>query len=235
MTFTFTNKLTGAGVALTAVTGLYGAAPLPPASEEALAALLAVRKAPELPPAEEKVRAECRNMLRNGSYKPTGRGKPASEYLLGAAREGAFPRVGALVDINNLISLKYLLPVSIWDADLCSSRNFEFRLGRAGESYLFNQSGQALDLEDLVCGCELDGGGASLPIVTPVKDGMRTKVRPETRTAIGAVYYPAGAVSRNAIEAANAEFLERLLSVSTGARGTAELLPPGEARALELT
>lgn len=194
--------------------------------------LLAARKAPGLNEAEEKLRAGCRHMLRNGIYKPTGRGKPASEYLLGAAREGAFPRVSSPVDINNLISLKYMLPVSLWDADLCSS-SFEFRLGRADERYVFNSSGQKLDLEDLVCGCEAAREG-SLPIVTPIKDGMRTKIRPETRTVIGAIYYPADVLGEDKIAAINSEFMRGLCAISEGAAGgTAELLP-GETKTITL-
>lgn len=232
MTFTFANNLgrKDAGVAVLAAAGVSAALPLPAAAEAELLALLAARGG-ALAPAEEARRAACRDLLRNGSYKPTGRGKPASEYLLGAAREGAFPRVNALVDINNLVSLKYLLPISLWDADLCASPNFEFRLGAPEESYVFNPSGQELDLEDLVCGCELAGGG-SRPVVTPIKDGMRTKVRPETRAVLGAIYYPAGLMRPEEISAVNGEFLKLLLGVTEGAVGAAALLLPGEKKQL---
>lgn len=234
MTFEFSNNITrsGAGVAVTAVAGVNGAA-LPAAAEDELRTLLEARKSGALSPAEEARRAACRDLLRNGSYKPTGRGKPASEYLLGAAKEGVFPRVNALVDVNNLVSLKHLLPISLWDSGLCASSAFEFRLGAPEESYVFNPSGQELDLEDLVCGCELAGGG-SRPIVTPIKDGMRTKVRPETAAVIGAVYYPAWAVTPAEIEAVNAEFLEKLLALAPGTRGGKLLLLPGEKKTLEL-
>jgi DNA/RNA-binding domain of Phe-tRNA-synthetase-like protein len=234
MTFEFSNNISrkDAGVAITAVSGLPPAPALPAAAEGELRALLEARKNAPLSAAEEAVRAACRDILRNGGYKPTGRGKPASEYLLGAAKEGVFPRVNALVDINNLVSLKYLLPISLWDAGLCAASAFEFRLGRPEEGYVFNPSGQELDLEDLVCGCELPGG--SLPIVTPIKDGMRTKVRPETGTAIGAIYYPAGAMTPAAIEAVNSEFLEKLLALAPGTRGGKLLLLPGEKKTLEI-
>lgn len=220
-------------MAVCAAGGVQAGLPLPSAAERELLDLLESRKGGQLSAREEGARAACRDILRNGVYKPTGRGKPASEYLLGAAKSGAFPRVGALVDINNLISLKYLLPISVWDAELCSSSDFEFRLGRQGESYIFNPSGQQLDLEDLVCGCELPGGTSS-PIVTPIKDGMRTKVRPETRDVIGAIYYPAGAVTPEEITAVNSEFLNHMLALSEGASGAAALLRPGESVTLEI-
>lgn len=235
MTFKFSNNLgrKDAGLAIVAASGLPPSPALPAGAEAELLALLESRKGRELAPAEEARRAACRNLLRNGTYKPTGRGKPASEYLLGAAKEGVFPRVNALVDINNLVSLKHLLPISLWDADLCQAKDFEFRLGKPGENYIFNPSGQELDLEDLVCGCELPGG-SSRPVVTPIKDGMRTKVRPETGAAIGAIYYPAGVMPAGEIEAVNAEFLEKLLALAPGARGGKLLLLPGETKTLEL-
>lgn len=234
MTLSFANIIgrKDAGLAIVAAAGLPPSPALPAAAEAELRALLDARRGAELAPAEEARRAACRNLLRNGGYKPTGRGKPASEYLLGAAKEGAFPRVNALVDVNNLVSLKHLLPISLWDAGLCSSPDFEFRLGRPEESYVFNPSGQELDLEDLVCGCEL-AGGSSRPIVTPIKDGMRTKVRPETAAVIGAIYYP-GTMTTGEIEAVNAEFLEKLLALAPGTRGKKLLLLPGERKTLEI-
>ena len=36
----------------------------------------------------EEVRVATRDLLRHGGYKPTGRGKPASEYLVRAVGEG---------------------------------------------------------------------------------------------------------------------------------------------------
>src|SRR5262245_65981101 len=44
---------------------------------------------------------EVRDMLRHGKYKPTGRGKPASEYILRADDENSLPRINNCVEINN--------------------------------------------------------------------------------------------------------------------------------------
>jgi len=60
--------------------GLRGASAAPGFAAKR-AALLAARQGP-LREAEEAVRTAVRDLLRNGSYKPTGRGKPASEYLV---------------------------------------------------------------------------------------------------------------------------------------------------------
>jgi DNA/RNA-binding domain of Phe-tRNA-synthetase-like protein len=139
-------------------------------------------------------RAAVRDLLRHGAYKPTGRGKPASEYLLNAAAEGQFPLISAAVDINNLVSLESLLPISVVDLDLAGTDRFLCRWGRAGETYVFNPSGQILGLRDLLL---VAREPHDEPCATPVKDSQATKTRPETRRVLGVVYAPEG-MSREA-------------------------------------
>src|ERR1700712_4046543 len=54
---------------------------------------------------DDKVRAEVRDLLRHGGYKPTGRGKPAAEYLLKAAGEAGLSTINVAVDACNAVSL----------------------------------------------------------------------------------------------------------------------------------
>jgi len=143
--------------------------------------------------APEARRAAARDMLRNGRYKPTGRGKPASEYLARAAADGAFPRINAPVDVINLVSLREALPISLWDLDRVDADRVLFRLGREGEAYVFNAAGQALDVHDLVVGCRVSEAGEE-PLVSPIKDAQAAKTTPETRRVAACVYAPAGAV-----------------------------------------
>jgi DNA/RNA-binding domain of Phe-tRNA-synthetase-like protein len=143
--------------------------------------------------AGERRRTASRDMLRNGRYKPTGRGKPASEYLLRAATEdSSFPRINAPVDACNYVSLKYLVPISLWDQDLAGVSRYVFRLGRAGESYVFNTAGQIIEVEDLLVGCRLaaEDDETGEPIVTPVKDSLATKTTPATKRIAACVYVP---------------------------------------------
>jgi DNA/RNA-binding domain of Phe-tRNA-synthetase-like protein len=139
-------------------------------------------------PVSSAVQQEVRAMLRHGAYKPSGRGKPASEFLLHAALRGEFPLVHGPVDANNAISLASGLPGSIFDADLTGPRLF-LRHGLQGEAYVFNASGQSIDLEDLVVVCRAGAGGWE-PCGNPVKDSMATKVRADTRNVIGVLYAP---------------------------------------------
>jgi DNA/RNA-binding domain of Phe-tRNA-synthetase-like protein len=156
-------------------------------------------------------RRAVRDLLRHGAYKPTGRGKPASEYLLGAAQQGTFPRVGNLVDINNLVSLESLLPASILDVERAGTRRFRVRRGRPGESYVFNSAGQSIELRDLLLVACLP---EDRPTANPVKDSMATKVGEATREVLVVLYAPVGLLAR--LEAAAAR-CARLLVEHAGA------------------
>jgi len=162
---------------------------VPPGFEDRLARVLDARRG-EPDAAEEAVRSAARDMLRNGRYKPTGRGKPASEYLVRAAREDAFPRINPVVDICNLVSLESLLPISLWDIDKAGADDYLVRLGSEGESFVFNQAGQEIDVTDLVVGCRVVGDVRGEPIVNPVKDRLLTKTDDGTRRVAALVYAP---------------------------------------------
>jgi DNA/RNA-binding domain of Phe-tRNA-synthetase-like protein len=138
--------------------------------------------------ADDPRRGAVRDMLRHGRYKPTGRSKPASEYLVRAAGEGVFPRINFLADVNNLVSLASRFPISVIDLDRAGADAFVVRFGRAGESYVFNPSGQELDLHDLLLVAALPD---DRPVATPVKDSQATKTDPETVRALGLIYGPA--------------------------------------------
>jgi DNA/RNA-binding domain of Phe-tRNA-synthetase-like protein len=138
-----------------------------------------------IPPARK---AAVRGMLRFGKYKPTGRGKPSSEYLLAAALN-EFPLVNAPVDVNNAVSLECGFPASIFDLQLSGPELF-IRRGIAGESYVFNPSGQIIDVEDLLCVCRKDADAWS-PCGNPVKDSMATKTKESTRHVAAVIYAPA--------------------------------------------
>ncbi len=139
-------------------------------------------------------------MLRHGSYKPAGRSKPASEYLMAAALAGEFPLVNGPVDVNNAVSLAWGYPASIFDTDL-SGAELLLRRGLPGEHYVFNTSGQSIELEDLLCVCrKVDG--AWVPCGNPVKDSMATKTSPSTTQVTAAVFAPAEEPGRDLREAA---------------------------------
>jgi DNA/RNA-binding domain of Phe-tRNA-synthetase-like protein len=149
-----------------------------------VAALVALHKPGAEGPlvSDDAVRSAVRDLLRHGGYKPTGRGKPASEYLLRAVSEGAIGSINAAVDACNAVSFHSGLPISVVDLDRAEP---PFRLGIAkeGESYVFNASGQTIDLSGLLCLFDATG-----PSANAVKDAQRTKTRAETTRTLTVIW-----------------------------------------------
>jgi DNA/RNA-binding domain of Phe-tRNA-synthetase-like protein len=144
-----------------------------------------IRTKSEYPPAPLK--KAVRDMLRHGKFKPTGRSKPASEFLIGLAVRGdSFPFINAVVDINNYISLKSCFPLSVFDMDKTDDTIY-IRWGNENERYVFNPSGQEIDVTDLVVVADQQGNRA---IGSPIKDSMATKVYEDTQHIFFVVYAP---------------------------------------------
>src|SRR5881392_2583557 len=59
------------------------------------------------------VRTAVRDLLRKGGFKPTGRSKPASEYLLRAVGDGTLSSINLAVDVCNVVSLHSGLPIDL--------------------------------------------------------------------------------------------------------------------------
>ncbi len=142
------------------------------------------------------IKPRVRRMLRHGRYKPAGRGKPASEFLLREAERGRLQPICAPVDVNNAVGLESGLPGSVFDAAL-SGPELLLRRGRPGEHYVFNQTGQQIALEDLLLVCCRTPEGFA-PCGNPVKDAMATKIGPATRDVLAVLYLPADTPGREA-------------------------------------
>jgi DNA/RNA-binding domain of Phe-tRNA-synthetase-like protein len=154
-----------------------GEMPSPPE----LQALLAL-EAPAPLRSDDAVREAVRQLLRHGGFKPTGRSKPASEYLLRAVGEGRLSSINVAVDACNAASLHSGLPISVVDLDH-AREPFRVGVAPAAASYVFNASGQAIDLAGLLCLFDADG-----PCGSAVKDAQRTKTGPETRRTLSLVW-----------------------------------------------
>ena len=224
---TFTNLLPRPDVVLGFVVA-EGVVPghVPAGFDAHLAALLESRRA-ALPERLEVRRQAVRDLLRNGVYKPTGRAKPATEYLLRTAAEGAFPRINAPVDICNALCVEHLLPISLWDLDLAGSDAFVFRLGRADEAYVFNSGGQEIGLHDLVVGCRVRGGQDE-PIVNPVKDSLATKTTEATHRVAAVVYSSLEAAPEEVLRDELAQFEAWLRGAGAGVQAATGIARAGE-------
>ena len=160
----------------------------------------------------EALRAAVRDLLRHGGYKPTGRGKPASEYLVREASERSLPSINLAVDACNVVSLHSGIPISVVDLDLCTP---PLRVAIVGgdDRYVFNQAGHEIRLEGLLC--LHDGLG---PCANAVKDSQRTKTRAETTRTLSILWGPSAfAADTRAAAMWYRELLERAGAVTTPA------------------
>ncbi|MFT4543144.1 MAG: DNA/RNA-binding domain of Phe-tRNA-synthetase-like protein [Planctomycetota bacterium] len=130
----------------------------------------------------EECRKDVRNLLRHGGYKPTGRGKPASEFLVRAAGEGKLSSINLAVDICNVVSLHSGLPISVVDPDRAVNP-LSIAIAGEGTSYVFNASAQEIRLDGLLCLFDSDG-----PCANSVKDCQRTKTDDTTRNTISVIW-----------------------------------------------
>jgi len=148
---------------------------MPPA--EWMAALGTVDADTPFDPPDDTHKRLVRDLLRHGGFKPAGRSKPCWEYMRAVAAKGQFPVINPAVDATNAAALHGALPVSTVDLDRMSGA-LSVAIAPAGASYVFNRSGQTIDLGGLLCLFDEEG-----PCANAVKDSQRAKTDDEsTRT-----------------------------------------------------
>ncbi len=130
----------------------------------------------------DTIRRAVRDLLRRGGFKPTGRNKPASEYLIRAVGDGTLSSINLAVDACNAVSLHSGLPISVVDLDK-ASEPLRVAVAAAGETYVFNPTGQTIDVGGLIC--LHDAGG---PCANAVKDAQRTKTDGMTRRTLTLIW-----------------------------------------------
>jgi DNA/RNA-binding domain of Phe-tRNA-synthetase-like protein len=86
------------------------------------------------------------------------------------------------VDVCNAVSLHSGLPTSVVDLDLVRE---PLRVGIAplGSAYVFNLTGQMIDVGCLLCLFDTAG-----PCASAVKDSQRTKTNPETHRTLSLIW-----------------------------------------------
>ncbi len=134
---------------------------------------------------DDTVKATVRDLLRHGGFKPTGRSKPASEYLIKAVATGWLSpdnHINPAVDSCNAVSLHSGLPISVVDIDRAAP---PWRLGICdkGTSYVFNPTGQVIDIGGLLSLHDAEG-----PCGGPVKDSQRTKTHDRTTRTLTVIW-----------------------------------------------
>lgn len=173
------------------------------------------RREEDFPPLD--FRTKIRKLLRRGGFQPSGRNKPASEYLARAAEAGNYPFHSNVVDVCNYVSLLSGLPISILDIDRAvgEAGRLVVRLGKEKESYVFNPAGQEIDIAGLICVARITGEALG----NPVKDSMKSKVHVGTTRVLGVVYGSRCAVSEEEMRN-HLDLFADLLRESAGAAST---------------
>ncbi|HEY7327064.1 MAG TPA: phenylalanine--tRNA ligase beta subunit-related protein [Gemmataceae bacterium] len=138
--------------------------------------------APALLHSNDNVREAVRALLRHGGFRPAGRSKPASEYLLKVATDNALSPINLAVDACNVVSLHSGLPISVVDLDR-AREPFRVGIAPASATYVFNASGQTIDLAGLLCLFDVEG-----PCANAVKDAQRTKTTTETWRTLSVIW-----------------------------------------------
>jgi DNA/RNA-binding domain of Phe-tRNA-synthetase-like protein len=148
-----------------------------------LVELLAV-SAPAEVQAPDWVRPTVRDLFRHRGYRPTGRGKPSAEYLRGAAAKGALGPINPAVDCGNAVSLHTGLPISVVDLSRTSGA-LRVDVPPPGTSYVFNRSGQTIDVGGLLSLFDEVG-----PCANAVKDAQRTKTDEDSTELLALIWAP---------------------------------------------
>jgi len=165
-------------------------------------------------PTGDEVVSEIRGLFRDGGIDPT-RYRPSSEALLRRVLKGdEIPLIHPMVDLNNLLSLRLLVPCCVLDPDHVSPP-FTLRLGAEGEEMdslrgVFNLEGKPL-LEDL------EG-----PFGTPITDSERVRIRSDTGEVWLVAYLPRRSGDPERVE----EELKSLLDRTGVARLAETAVPP---------
>jgi DNA/RNA-binding domain of Phe-tRNA-synthetase-like protein len=138
----------------------------------------------ERPPGEIEGLAPARGLYRSFGIDPTHT-RPSSEALLRRVLLGKpFPRILNAVDLCNLLSLRFLLPLGLYDADRIQGR-VTLRRGRAQEFFPGIRK-ERVSLEGRPVLADSLG-----PFGNPTSDSLRSSVTPVTRRLWLVIFAPA--------------------------------------------
>lgn len=157
------------------------------------------------PLAQHPAAAALRRLFRQAGCDPT-RYRPSSEALARRLLKGeALPSIHPLVDLNNALSVRLLVPSCVL-AEGTFTSPLVLRAGHDGETFESLRGPFKLDGKPVLA----DGAG---PFGTPITDSQRVKVQPSTRRAWLVAYLPSADIDHD--EASRC--LDDLVAQSSGA------------------
>ncbi len=142
--------------------------------------------------------------------------RPSSEALLRRALRGSLPSINSLVDLGNAISLKYLVPIGIYDLDEVAGQ-MTLRKAKEGETFLPIGRGEVKLKGNEIVLADEEG-----PMhLFPYRDSRRTMVTSKTKNAL-VVGAGVEGVERETVESAVKEILSFLESEGAEVSGEVE-------------
>jgi len=157
-----------------------------------------------------------RSLLKTYGFHPSGRNRPASEFLVKDLQgRGSFNSINNAVDINNHLSLISHLPISILDLEKTGDK-LCIRIGMEKEAYVFNSEGHELSLKNLVVAARAEGSAAA--VGSPVKDSHETKISSTTKKLVGVVYTASSITSEEMLTSLLERFADLLRTQAQATR-----------------
>jgi DNA/RNA-binding domain of Phe-tRNA-synthetase-like protein len=99
-----------------------------------------------------------------------------------AVKEKSLYRINSLIDINNIVSIRYRLPIGVYDMDRIDGDVVTLDIGRSGEEFT-GLTGRTYNVENKPV--LRDGEGI---FGSPIVDSERTKITDNTRNAAAVIF-----------------------------------------------
>lgn len=123
--------------------------------------------------------------------------RPSHEALFRRLKKGErLPDIHSAVDLNNYFSVKYCMPIGIYDTEKISGPVI-VKIGAPEDGYE-GINGREVNMENKLL--TADGEGA---FGSPIVDSKRTMVTPDTRHALHILYFPPGIPEEKALTQLN--------------------------------
>ena len=128
----------------------------------------------------------ARELYRRFGMDPT-RYRPSSEALLRRVRRGeGLPRVNSLVDVANVLSVQFQVPIGLYDVGKVEGDTLTLRIGAPGEGYAGIRK-EHINVAGRLCVADAAG-----PCGNPTSDSERTMITTGTEAAFWIYFLPVG-------------------------------------------
>lgn len=136
---------------------------------------------------------EWRQVFKTAGKDPNRYRHSAEALYRRVLKQNYLQSVHSAIDLNNFFSLKYQIPIGIYDVDKLSG-NIQIRLGHRDESFI-GLNGRENSAEGLITAADESG-----PFGSPFVDSQRTAVTEDTVNALQIVFHRPSVAVNNSVE-----------------------------------